>query len=102
MEANTLRPSGRGEHSHSTLPLGATRALVSQSDRNAYSAIGGNGLGAPTASGSFGLWRPTATASSAAAPVSPAAPVPLILVVLAIVLMVCPGSGAGNQRLQGI
>src|SRR4029453_12570026 len=101
MEANTLPPAGRGEHSHSTLPLGATRALVSQSDRNAYSAMGGNGLGPSAPSGSNGVWRPTATASPAAAV---AAPVALLL---AIVPMVCPGSGAGNQvpqdrlRVQG-
>lgn len=30
-----------GAQSHSTLPLGATNADVSQSDRKAYSAIGG-------------------------------------------------------------
>ena len=41
---NTLGESTRGRHSHSTFPLGATSATVSQSDRNAYSAIGGNGL----------------------------------------------------------
>src|SRR6478735_10036693 len=40
----TLGESGRGTHIHSTAPLGATRQLDSQSDRNAYSAIGGNGL----------------------------------------------------------
>src|SRR4051794_41617911 len=39
----TLGPSKRGRHIHSTAPLGATSAHVSQSDRNAYSAIGGNG-----------------------------------------------------------
>src|SRR4051794_8960028 len=43
MAPNTLGPSKRGRHIHSTAPLGATRAQVSQSDRNAYSAIGGNG-----------------------------------------------------------
>ncbi len=32
-------PSMRGRHIHSTLPLGATSAITSQSDRNAYSAI---------------------------------------------------------------
>src|SRR5437764_14536548 len=40
---NTLGPSKRGRHIHSTAPLGATSAHVSQSLRNAYSAIGGNG-----------------------------------------------------------
>src|SRR3954453_2238132 len=39
----TLGPSKRGRHIHSTAPLGATSAHVSQSLRNAYSAIGGNG-----------------------------------------------------------
>src|ERR1700730_17743134 len=42
----TLRPSGRGRQSHSILPAGETRAFTSQSERNAYSAIGGNGLSA--------------------------------------------------------
>src|SRR4051812_33856907 len=40
---NTEGPSKRGRHIHSTAPLGATSAQVSQSERNAYSAIGGNG-----------------------------------------------------------
>src|SRR4051794_41957982 len=39
---NTLGESKRGMHSHSTLPFGPTSAQVSQSDRNPYSAIGGN------------------------------------------------------------
>src|SRR3954469_11310176 len=39
----TLGPSKRGRHIHSTAPEGATSAQVSQSDRNAYSAIGGKG-----------------------------------------------------------
>ena len=34
----------RGRHIHSMFPLGATSAVTSQSERNAYSAIGGNGL----------------------------------------------------------
>src|SRR5262249_11690331 len=33
----------RGRQSHSTLPDGATSAITSQSERNAYSAMGGNG-----------------------------------------------------------
>ena len=46
--ANTLGESGRGRHSHSTDPSGATRQLCSQFDNNPYSAIGGNVLiGAP-------------------------------------------------------
>ena len=44
MAPNTLGLSGRGRHIHSTLPLGATRALDSRSERNAYSAMGGKGL----------------------------------------------------------
>src|ERR1044072_5981374 len=94
-EANTLRPSGRGEHSHSTLPLGATRALVSQSDRNAYSAMGGNGLGPSTPSGSNGSCRPTATTS-------PSPEAALAARVLAIVAMVSPGSGPGNHFRQDV
>src|SRR4051812_29852796 len=39
----TLGPSKRGRHIHSTAPLGAISAHVSQSERNAYSAIGGTG-----------------------------------------------------------
>src|SRR4051794_41330468 len=38
-----LGASKRGTHSHSIVPSGATSAPVWQSDRNAYSAIGGNG-----------------------------------------------------------
>jgi hypothetical protein len=41
---NTLGESKRGRQSHSTLPPGATRAQVAQSERKPYSAIGGNGL----------------------------------------------------------
>ena len=44
MAPNTLGLSGRGRHIHSTLPLGATRATDSRSERNAYSAMGGKGL----------------------------------------------------------
>src|SRR4051794_23946541 len=44
-----------GRHSHSTLPLGATSAVVLQSDRNAYSAMGGNGL--PPRGTSPTIWR---------------------------------------------
>src|SRR5450432_710809 len=43
---NTLGASNEGAHSQSIAPSGATRAPVWQSDRNAYSAIGGNGDGA--------------------------------------------------------
>src|SRR4051794_31204116 len=41
----TLGASKRGTHSQSTAPSGATSAPVWQSDRNAYSAIGGKGDG---------------------------------------------------------
>ena len=39
-----LGESTRGRHIHSIAPEGATSATVSQSDRKAYSAIGGNEL----------------------------------------------------------
>ena len=42
----TLGESKRGMQSQSIAPSGATSAPVWQSDRNAYSAIGGNGEGA--------------------------------------------------------
>src|SRR5215218_4969261 len=45
-EPNTLGESKRGTHSQSIAPSGATKAPVWQSDKNAYSAIGGNGDGA--------------------------------------------------------
>src|SRR5262249_22480929 len=44
---NTLGASGRGRHSHSTDPSGATRQLCSQLDKSPYSAIGGNVLIGP-------------------------------------------------------
>src|SRR4051794_27865125 len=53
MAPKMLGLSIRGRHSHSTLPLGATSAVVSQSERNPYSAIGGNGL-PPSATVSIG------------------------------------------------
>src|SRR3954465_13254869 len=43
---NTLGESNDGTHSRSIAPSGATSAPVWQSDRNAYSAIGGKGEGA--------------------------------------------------------
>jgi len=39
-----LGESTRGRHIHSIAPDGATRATVSQSERKAYSAIGGKAL----------------------------------------------------------
>src|SRR3954463_10559624 len=44
---NTLGESKRGRHIHSTAPLGATSAPVSQSERNPYWAIGGEGVDWP-------------------------------------------------------
>src|ERR1700729_1407269 len=44
MAPKMLGESTRGRHIHSTAPEGATSATVSQSDRNAYSAMGGNAL----------------------------------------------------------
>src|SRR3954469_18015511 len=43
---NTLGASKRGTQSQSIAPSGATRAPVWQFERNAYSAMGGNGDGA--------------------------------------------------------
>src|SRR5450755_522844 len=74
---NTLGESTRGRHIHSIAPLGATSATASQSDRNAYSAIGGNELvpsradgsrsRAGTAGADLGAGRPSASASRLAA-----------------------------------
>ena len=60
-----LGASNRGTHSQSIAPSGAISAPVWQSERNAYSAIGGNGDGAAalcgiwSASGLVRLTRPT-------------------------------------------
>src|SRR5258708_38905002 len=62
MAAKTLGLSGRGRHIHSTRPLGAMRALTSQSERNAYSAIGGNALARPDEKGA-GMASPAARLS---------------------------------------
>src|ERR671921_277575 len=43
IDPNTLGESMRGRQSHSTFPLGAINAVVSQSDRNPYSPMGGKG-----------------------------------------------------------
>src|ERR1700716_1145132 len=51
IEAKTLGLSGRGRHIHSTRPLGAISAFTSQSERKAYSAMGGNELAMPLAIG---------------------------------------------------
>src|SRR5205085_4610377 len=52
MAPNTLGESIHGKHIHSTLPLLATSAATSQSDRKPYSAIGGNGEAAEVCSSS--------------------------------------------------
>ena len=54
---NTLGESKRGTQSQSTAPSGATSAPVWQLERNAYSAIGGNGDGAAALCGSRGGGR---------------------------------------------
>src|SRR5205814_9547417 len=56
IDAKTLGLSGRGRHIHSTRPLGATRQFASQSDRNAYSAIGGNELAILIGAGTAPAW----------------------------------------------
>src|SRR3954447_14347904 len=56
-EPKTLGASKRGTHSQSIAPSGATRAPVWQSERNAYSAIGGNGDGAAALCGAA-AWAP--------------------------------------------
>jgi hypothetical protein len=54
---NTLGESKLGTHCQSTEPSAATSARVWQSDRNAYSAIGGNGETAPAAGGAAAALR---------------------------------------------
>ena len=44
LAAKTLGLSIRGRHIHSAAPSAAISADTSQSDKNPYSAIGGNGL----------------------------------------------------------
>src|SRR5438132_12733736 len=56
IDAKTLGLSGRGRHIHSTRPLGATRQFASQSERNAYSAIGGNELAILIGAGTAPAW----------------------------------------------
>src|SRR4029077_10963257 len=64
---NTLGASKRGTHSQSIAPSGATSAPVWQSERNAYSAIGGNGDGAAA------LWGCSAACGVAPSRVTPVA-----------------------------
>src|SRR5437773_8827335 len=56
IDAKTLGLSGRGRHIHSTRPLGATRQFASQSERNAYSAMGGNELAILIGAGTAPAW----------------------------------------------
>jgi len=62
----TLGASKLGTHSQSIAPSGATSALVWQSDRNAYSAMGGNGEGAAALCGAGWSFGVTALAMVAA------------------------------------
>src|SRR6201996_6393253 len=67
---NTDGESTRGRHIHSTAPLGATNATVSQSDRNAYSAIGGKKLWWLSRAAGSGRGRGTSTGEADPAPSS--------------------------------
>src|SRR3954452_20737630 len=60
----TLGESKLGTQSQSIAPSGATRAPVWQSERNAYSAIGGNGEGAAALCGRGLVVGSTAVMSS--------------------------------------
>ena len=62
MAAKTLAESIRGRHIHSTLPLGATSAVVTQSERKPYSSIGGYGDPPKTGATAEGLVLRIATA----------------------------------------
>src|SRR5262249_28237595 len=60
MAAKMLGPSIRGTHIHSTLPLGATSAVTSQSERKPYSAMAGNALSASSSSTEErSFWNPS-------------------------------------------
>src|SRR3954454_20047210 len=65
---NTLGESNDGTHSQPIAPSGPTSAPVWQSDRNAYSAIGGNGGGAAALGGAGAASVVRAAAASVAAP----------------------------------
>src|SRR3954454_7773411 len=84
-DPNTLGASKLGTHSQSIAPSGATRAPVWQSDRNAYSAIGGDGDGATA------LWGAGDEASSKVEVITPPR---------------APSSGggrpAGHRRFEGL
>ena len=78
IEPNTLGESIRGRHIHSTFPLGAIRAVVSQSDRKAYSPIGGNGESSGATSTGPGVAMSRPYQSSVAIPRDPRSPNVLI------------------------
>src|SRR2546423_1486879 len=61
-EPNTLGESKRGTESQSIAPSGATKAPVWQFERNAYSAIGGNGDGAAALGADDGAGFPSVLA----------------------------------------
>ncbi len=63
---NTLAESNRGTHSQSTEPSGAISEPVWQSERNAYSAIGGNGEGSAALDGAASAAPFTSAASVSA------------------------------------
>src|SRR5262245_16696719 len=61
-----LGESKAGTHNQSTAPSGATSAPVWQLERNAYSAMGGNGDGAAALCGMRSLFVAALTASAMA------------------------------------
>ena len=78
IEPNTLGESIRGRHSHSTFPLGAISAVVSQSDRKPYSPMGGNGESSAAASTGPGVAMSRPYQSSTAMSLAPRSPSALI------------------------
>src|SRR3954453_19396788 len=69
MAPKTLGESGRGTHSHSTEPADEIRQVFSQSDRNAESAIGGNGFRNDPL-GAYGTGAVTVSGAGAVAPLA--------------------------------
>ena len=88
--------SNRGRHSHSTDPSGATSAPVWQSDRNAYSAIGGNGDGAAA------LWTGRSAAVLLLPPSEGVPRAARVLFGLATGLMTPPMARAGTPRRPAV
>jgi hypothetical protein len=78
IDPNTLGESIRGRHSHSTFPLGAIRAVVSQSDRKPYSPIGGNSESSGATSTGPGVAMSRPYQSSTLIPLVPRSPSALI------------------------